>query len=1815
MASNIKVGLEVNDNGNLRNLTKEAKALNGELTAAQKAARSIGNGMASGRTMPTKEENIAYRNARGVAGTGTGGSRDFAKQAQGLGGLVHLYATFAANIFAVTAAFTALDNAMQYTQMIKGAEALEASTGAALRNIAKDMVAVSDGALSMKESLKFSALASSAGITQKEILQLTKGAKGAALALGRDLGDAIDRVIRGVTKLEPELLDELGVTVKAQQAYRQYAASIGVSVDALSGYQKSAAYTIAVTEELTRKYGDVADKVEASPFNKFVGELKNAGTELLNLVNKVVGPVVGIMANNVELVYAGILLTVKSLASRALPEINKLFTVSPAVLAERKKQVENLISDLAQSAKAQKAILLKQADDEVAIQRDKIARLKSQEAQRIRQLAPQAFKNPNGQSARFLSELGSVGELDRDTKLRATITAGYNRESKIVQEIEKAKAAGLVIDEKAYALAIQRKAALEEIQLIVSKHPEMAKILVAQEDKLQRLENNRTLAAQESTDAIIRQGKASKAEIDLAKTKISLAKLSRDEAAQTARYLEGNAAAQLAYSTKQIEVDKARLELQKQLGRVQTTTSTVVRMGPNGFPAMVQESVDKVNLLGKASMKFGGIMDAVAGMAMAGAAKVTAALGWVGLIATALYALYAAVKYALNAFDALNKFSGELNRTLEEASGIINTATAAYSKYTENIAAAKYSLSATSDANSMIATTFDQVTDSINRQTDAFKVWQENQTTLSAWWDTAFGSTAFEKLRTNIAAELNAAARFAKNPVDVKELQGYASLASSATVYEELVSIKERAEGTMSKSSEAAKRENDAIKELTDGLKEAEVAYGKFNDQQEIKNEKLRKTVGFIEKLKSEKDMTIQLKMLAEVDTSGNFFKELPKDLKEIILLQQEIQTNEKILADLQKEKKIADAKLLQAEIDTTTLSDIVRRALVSVVATITEALISALAALRDSILQIFIGWGTAIRDGAIAFAKSIEKDGWGKTLWNAFKSLVSNIISTLVDVIINAIPGVSLLIKAKGIISEGVGQGIDNASKAKTAPKAPTKEETLAAAKKKSLELDTQIASQQAKITGLTKTQVGDRKVLNKLLGESAASFRAMDSSESSKRSKAVALQKEELKSQLEYQQAISKLLAADAKEEERRLGYVTDITLQAQDLNTIKQIDIRAKQQELDIEERYKRALTDSTMSKAKAGELRQSALKNLSLEVRAEKDLAEVTYRNNLEISKRAEYQQNVAKPLERQLELEKAILSAKKTLGAVTPVQEIKTRFELERVAALNTLNIAKAGAREGSIAVVNAEAQYDLTIKKLNLEEEILLITQKLADEQQKNTLAIEVSNMYLEDMTSRMDRFANAGINSAKIQEQITTELENQIKQIKLKNNPATEALEIEKATLEYINKQSDAYDKFHEARKRQLSDKGQADDGTAARQVMYDEARRLEDEFRRSLPDYISFVFNEIYAGMDAAIDSFVDKLFTGQKIYFKDLVDTFDNIIREESRKMVADQIKLLARSLITKVFGGEGVKTKEERLEEYQKTAALASKKALEYHSSILDVLINIDENIARDTKGSSAGVTKPDPMGNKDVKDIEKSILDKAADWIKEKVTGIFSNMGSNSDTNAGTYVGSDGVPEGGLTAAEHLPPLLEQSDSIFTKIMDSFGELGDFMSAGLSKVFGEDGIFGNLLGSMGSGLSSVFGQLGGMISQAFGGSSSGGDLLSGLVSTAASFFFANGGIMSEYGPLKLNKYASGGIANTPQVAIFGEGSKPEAYVPLPDGRNIPVKMQEGNNQKTQQQQVVNVTNNFTIQGNASRETQQEIARKVGMSINRSLQRNG
>ena len=82
-----------------------------------------------------------------------------------------------------------------------------------------------------------------------------------------------------------------------------------------------------------------------------------------------------------------------------------------------------------------------------------------------------------------------------------------------------------------------------------------------------------------------------------------------------------------------------------------------------------------------------------------------------------------------------------------------------------------------------------------------------------------------------------------------------------------------------------------------------------------------------------------------------------------------------------------------------------------------------------------------------------------------------------------------------------------------------------------------------------------------------------------------------------------------------------------------------------------------------------------------------------------------------------------------------------------------------------------------------------------------------------------------------------------------------------------------------------------------------------------------------------------------------------------------------------------------------------------------------------------------------------------------------------------------------------------------------------------------------------------------------------------------------------------GGLPMHSYAEGGVARSPQVAIFGEGKGAEAFVPLPGpNRGIPVEfksMPSGGN--------ITINYNPSIQaldGNSTKEVLLREARVIG-----------
>lgn len=302
---------------------KETRKLKNNIREAEQSAARMNKNLSSTRTGQSAMEaagfnRTQYRTDRSVVGGRGATGKNFSGMAAGLGGgggsLVGAYAQLAANVFAITAAFQALSQAARFEQLTQGLELMGARGGIALKQTADGLKEVTDNAISTADSFKVVAQASSAGLGTDEIQRLGAVARGASLALGRDMSEAMDRLTRGAIKLEPELLDELGIMVRLDEAVKEFAAQNGKAASALTQTERRQAFLNAVLEEGERKFGDIAEQIAANPYDKLSASVRDLATAVGNLVNKALKPAVEIFADNpFSLLIPGVFLLSKAL--------------------------------------------------------------------------------------------------------------------------------------------------------------------------------------------------------------------------------------------------------------------------------------------------------------------------------------------------------------------------------------------------------------------------------------------------------------------------------------------------------------------------------------------------------------------------------------------------------------------------------------------------------------------------------------------------------------------------------------------------------------------------------------------------------------------------------------------------------------------------------------------------------------------------------------------------------------------------------------------------------------------------------------------------------------------------------------------------------------------------------------------------------------------------------------------------------------------------------------------------------------------------------------------------------------------------------------------------------------------------------------------------------------------------------------------------------------------------------------------------------------------------------------------------------------
>lgn len=301
------------------------------------------------------------RNTTRLGQSSASAGRQFAAQSQGLGGLVTAYAGAAANIFAISAAFLALRRAAEFEQVIAGTNALASSIGANGKDIINTVNEITKSQLSLLEAAQTVNIGLAAGFNTQQIEKLSDVSLRASKALGRSLTDAFTRVSRGAAKLEPELLDELGIFTRIDPAVKKYADSLGVSASSLTNFERRQAFVNAVIEEGQFKFRDVdtSSKTAAESLEQLSSTIINLGLQFGSFLASALAPVAdfisGSLSNSIALfgllaktvggsaiavLQAGITSTTAAISSFGLTAATSLNFVSTSFRTAQKAVVE-----------------------------------------------------------------------------------------------------------------------------------------------------------------------------------------------------------------------------------------------------------------------------------------------------------------------------------------------------------------------------------------------------------------------------------------------------------------------------------------------------------------------------------------------------------------------------------------------------------------------------------------------------------------------------------------------------------------------------------------------------------------------------------------------------------------------------------------------------------------------------------------------------------------------------------------------------------------------------------------------------------------------------------------------------------------------------------------------------------------------------------------------------------------------------------------------------------------------------------------------------------------------------------------------------------------------------------------------------------------------------------------------------------------------------------------------------------------------------------------------------------------------------------
>ena len=1753
-----------------------------ENTGAQERNTRASRKNAQAANEASKAHDHFDRGLKGSAGASSNATKNFSKMRdamEGSSGLVGAYATLAANLFAATAAFAALQRAAQVEQLTQGLVALGQASGLSMVSLSKGLQESTKYSISLQDSMRQVAQITSAGFDTSVIERLGTVATNTSIALGRDVQDSMNRLVKGATKLEPELLDELGIMVRIDEASQKYAQSLGKSASQLTNFEKRQGFMNAVLAEGEQKFGAIGDNVDANPYDRLSATLQELGTTILNFFNTVLGPVAGFFAES-KLALAGFIgILSKGIISQALPVLSEMAnaTARLAVKTSQQAEIEKENARVqVETAKASMASL-----EGVLGKRGQAIDTALEEANSLQELSKVQSTVNRSLAAREALEAKNAGS---QTAQIAALKA-YKAELQLVIEAEARRAA--------LASGVKGPALEAKTSLLVSGAERLGSL-----DEDPSFKNYREQFAKSLEDAKTYRETMQK-ELGGITWESFTAQVS-------------GAFSSVGQSIREFGISTSATFTAFRARLTATGTSTAITF--QSMTAAVQRA-------GAAFTSFGN----TARIAIKG---IFTAIPFIGQVLFFLDLLIQSLTWLFNLLrsdegkaysDSLDKAS-EATKELATNSQQVNLAVLGASK---SITTQAQLIDAQSNIVSTASSEFNKLKDS-----------QQAAAAAGAWWGTSV-SKITDNLNTQI--ESNSLLQKEFQNFTAQTGQSYSNLneyikennlteEQGLKISEQFLEFADKKIKAQQNLAKSVKDTNDAFTQYINKLKvtsEYTELREKLSDSVKALKSAENATEGFVNTLTLVQGLSDQQLKFYGIKEASDSFKEVNKQAQALRTLD-----TIKVKGMDQKDAAMAVNESLKSlglqEIDISSSQKQIEEARLKA--------LDAMAARRNIILDTEKKLSDQITKRAEEEQKIvIELDRQASAVKHA-----------------QEMQGIhNDLIKEQGFITRA-----NAAERDRLQTESFAKQSTLAALEIKEAERLVNLEDQGTieKEQALAKLTEARKKAdllafrQQKFINEEE--FRAAQDNFANLEKRMVG--EKEVIAILEKQLQLSKSIL------DARIN-LAETSLQIQNLQEGGTGDLSASQQlkvfsdfekekAANIDREYNLKLRtinlEEKLNNAKLALLRaqiRSEMKTLGTTLAGTQNTAEreeiigiivalndsykelsgVNYSGiavqqkveaNLNREQGIQGQKLQGLQLARQVNEETRQVSvdlAQAQIDIANTVGDIQDKYNSSRSSILDS----ERTIRENELKAINLRnrgiGQYELTAQQM-LELEIEFGDKKKAliiEEESRKLKMIELEYALLDAQL----KVQQAGMEERFVTLKTQGATEEEISKLRdLSTRAFTEAAallpEAQKAAAAEVTAGTRASLSEIEAGQIQALEKVMG--WTTKMQTSWEDvSTAIGQNFLNTLQNAKSItqeLADAFTNSINAAVDAFVDAIVEGKNA-FKAIGDALRNSLRDSFAEAAKNKLKegiagigstVMGQIPGLKDIGGDFSKM----LQGPQERAAVAAESTntgiVESNRLLTEIANNTRSSMSIPAPATTEGFSTPGGFSPVPPK---PGITDSRGNPIvglSKRDNQLLSGTSDASVETAAASTKNNWLTETWGKAQTYA------TENLATVSAAGFASVVTAIAAGKST---KSSILGGILGIAGS---VVGGMFGGPAGAAAGGQ------IGAMVGARA---FATGGVMTSSGSMPLEKYAKGGIARSPQLALFGEGRKPEAYVPLPDGRSIPVSMSGGGN-------VNNVSVNVSVDNRGGTQTQtqaggkdnsEEYSRQLGVAISNAV----